>query len=376
MKLEEHLLNELIPVPDKVEEANQIKEELESAGLSPIYWENGGLFKTIIMVFLLIKEELLHLLRLVLMNSYLATAEGSWLDLKAQDYSRSRKRPLRTVGNVTLKRNTIGSTIKIPIGYIFKTQIDHSGKEYRFIVEKEQYMQDYENTCKIEVVAENSGEEYNLPAGKIVQSVQHIEGITEITNEKDWLLREGSSEESDEEFRERVQNWWDELAQLPTGPKLRAIAMNVPGVMNCYVNDLHPRGQGTIDIILVGTAGVPTQDLIDSVKEQIKKVQGPYDDIEYIKPSIQTVDIALEVTIPSFREEETIKTAVEQALEELLKNEKGKALTHLFIAEIIRKVMLLDGVTNVNVSSPSKDIVADNRTLLQLGKKNITVRRS
>lgn len=376
MKIEESLLDELIPVPDKFTEANEIKEELEEAGMSPIYWEDGGLFKTLIMIFLLIKEELLYLLRHILKNSYLATAEGVWLDLKAQDYSRTRKKPLRTVGKVTLKRNRLNGTIKIPVGYIFKTEMDSSGKEYRFIVEKEQFIQDYESTCDIEVVAEETGEEYNLPENKIVKSVQHIEEITEITNLKNWIIREGSSEEDDEQFRERVQNWWDELAQLPTGAKYRAIAMNVPGVMNCFVDDLHPRGQGTIDIILIGPSGVPSQELIDDVTKEIKKVQGPYDDIQYLKPSTQKVDIAVQVTIAPFREEQTIKAAVEKAIEDLLKTEKGKILTHIYIAEIVKRLMSVDGVNNIVVTSPSTDISTTNKTILQLGTKTVTVKRA
>ena len=152
--------------------------------------------------------------------------------------------------------------------------------------------------------------------------------------------------------------------------------MNVPGVMNCFVDDLHPRGQGTIDIILIGPSGVPSQELIDDVTKEIKKVQGPYDDIQYLKPSIQKVDIAVQVTIAPFIEEETIKAAVEKAIEDLLKTEKGKILTHIYIAEIVKKLMSVDGVNNVVVTSPSVDISTNNKTILQLGQKTATVKRA
>lgn len=375
MKLEEKLLDELFPLRDKFEEAEEIRQELEDGGMEPIYFENGGIFKTLIMIFLLIKEEFLHLLRYVLMNCYLATAQGTWLDLKAMDYSRIRKKPLRTVGFVTLKRERTGNAIKIPVGYVFKTEMDGTGKEYRFLVEKEQYMQEYETTKKVEVVAETFGEEYNLPAGKIIKSIQHIEGINEIVNEKDWLIREGSSEENDEQFRERVQNWWDELAQYPTAAKVKAIAMNIPGVMNCYVDDLHPRGQGTYDVILIGSAGVPTEELVDEVKKEVAKVQGVYDDIKYIKPSIQTVNISVEIVISMFQEENAIKKEVEQAIEMILKNEKGKVLTHIYLAEIIKKIMSIEGVKNVRVTEPSADISTNNKTILQLGEKTVLIKR-
>lgn len=375
MRIEEKLLDKLIPVPDKFEKAEEIRQKLEDEGFNILYWENGGIFKTIVMVFLKVYEEVVHLLRYVLYNSYLATASEEWLDVKANDYSRYRKKALKTIGNVTLKRAKAGSVIQIPKGYIFKTEMDSKGREYRFIVQEQQYMQSYETSVDIKVVAEEEGEEYNLPADTIIKCVQYISGVDQITNEKDWIIKEGSSEEDDEDFRERTMDWYDELAQLPTGAKFRAIALAVDGVMQCYVDDLHPRGQGTIDIILIGAAGVPSQTLIDEVKVRIDTVKGPYDDVHYILPKEQEISISVEITIGKFIDETSIKQLAKETIETLLRNKKGKSLNYLYQAQITSELMKLQEIQNVKVISPTSDIEADNKTIIKLTECNVTVKR-
>ena len=41
----------------------------------------------------------------------------------------------------------------------------------------------------------------------------------------------------------------------------------IPGVMCAYINDQHPRGQGTVDVIVVGTAGEASEELVRKAQE-------------------------------------------------------------------------------------------------------------
>ena len=47
----------------------------------------------------------------------------------------------------------------------------------------------------------------------------------------------------------------DLLATMPTAAKYKNICEAVDGVLHVTVHQLHPRGQGTVDIIVTGTAG-------------------------------------------------------------------------------------------------------------------------
>lgn len=373
-KIEDRLLDELIPLPNKFEMAEEIRQQLEKKGFKISYWENGGIYKTLIMVFLKIYEELIYLLRYVLYNVYLKTSGEEWLDVKANDFSRHRKEALKTQGYVTLRRSSSGGVLEIPAGYIFKTETDSKGNEYRFIVPEKQFMKAHETEAKIRVIAENTGEEYNVPPGKITKCLQYM-GEIEIINEKDWIEKEGSSREDDESLRERTVDWWDELAQLPTGAKYRAIALKVPGVMQCYVDDLHPRGQGTIDIVLIGAAGVPTEALINSVKKEVEKVRGPYDDIEYISPTEQMTDVSVEIFIDKMMDDTNVKTLAKESIENLLKNVRGRSLNHLYRAKLIDELMNISEIQNVKVLTPQEDIIVNNRTIIRLQECTVTVKR-
>ena len=53
----------------------------------------------------------------------------------------------------------------------------------------------------------------------------------------------------------------------------------VQGVLFAQADCDHPRGQGTVDVIVTGTAGEATEGLLDEVREAVDKIAGPYDNI-------------------------------------------------------------------------------------------------
>jgi uncharacterized phage protein gp47/JayE len=372
--MDEKTLNEIIPVPDIDDLEKDIENQLIDEGFKITNFQNGGIFKTIIMIFLQIRIELIKLIRWIIPTMYLNSSTGKWLDFKAADYTKARKVATKAKGNITLKRNKLNGTLIIPKGYIFKTNLDLNKKEYRFISLENTYMQDYEKEIKVLVEAEKPGKEYNISPGSIVKSLQHIEGIDELINEEGWLLQEGTDEEDDEAFRERCINSWDELAALPTGPKYKSVARNVTGVVNVIVDDMHPRGQGTIDIIITGTAGNPTQALIDEVKKAVDLIKGPYDDILIYGPQIVKQDIDVSIYIPKFVAEASIKAKTNETIKELFKF-KNTNINKLYKAKLSHDLMNIENVENIKINTPADDIILDNKKLLQLGNLNISIVR-
>ena len=45
-----------------------------------------------------------------------------------------------------------------------------------------------------------------------------------------------------------------------------AAALSVTGVVDVHVADRHPRGEGTVDVVVMGTAGMPTASLLAAVE--------------------------------------------------------------------------------------------------------------
>ncbi|EES73439.1 hypothetical protein POTG_01734 [Paenibacillus sp. oral taxon 786 str. D14] len=374
--IEEKILDEILPVPDRDELASSIQEELKNEGFAITNFAAGGIFYTLMMIFIQIRIEFVRLLRTVLNNMFVQHAEGDWLELKAADFSKKRKQPQKTKGYVTLQRDTPGNAVKISKGDIFKTEPDILGEELRFIVTENATMPANATSFKVLVEAEKPGSTYNVPPGQIKKSLTHIEGVDRITNESDWIVQEGSDLEDIESLRERTLNAWAELATLPIADKYKNVCEAVPGVLFVRVDDLHPRGQGTIDIIVTGTAGEATEGLLAAVSAAANQIKGPYDDV--LVKSSETVpqDVAVTIWIPPDADATGLESRVKAILTDMLRLQKGRNLNELYHADIIfgiRKDIPI--VRNVRVTSPSADVVLDTDKVIVLGEVSVTIER-
>ena len=113
--------------------------------------------------------------------------------------------------------------------------------------------------------AEEYGQGANAAVGQICELVTPVEGISGVTNAADWLIEEGADAESDASLRRRYVLAWQRQAGV-TRAAYEAAALSVPGVVDVYVADQHPRGEGTVDVVVMGTAGMPTSSLLSDVR--------------------------------------------------------------------------------------------------------------
>ena len=112
--IDKAILDEVLPVPEletlKEEKIAELKEE----GFAITNFHSGGVFYTLLLIVLRIKIEFTELLRAILNNMTLTHSTGAWLDIKAADYGKKRKKAQKTQGLVTLSRtNDQGEAVKI-----------------------------------------------------------------------------------------------------------------------------------------------------------------------------------------------------------------------------------------------------------------------
>lgn len=374
--IDEKVLDEILPVPDREELADEIQEELLDEGFTITNFTSGGIFYTLMMILIQIRIELVKLLRLVLNNGFVRHAEGTWLELKAADFSKKRKQPTRTQGYITVKRFSAGEARRISKGIIFKTEQDINGGELRYFVLEDTIIQRDSLEEKVLVEAENTGSVYNVPQGQIKKSLVHIEGIDEIINEEDWITKEGSDLEDIESFRERVLNSWAELSTYPIRDKYKNVCEGVPGVLFVRVDDMHPRGQGTVDIIVTSTAGVATQGLLDQVSIVAEEIRGPYDDLLIKSSEIVTQDIEVTLLISKDDNDEGLIERANSVIIDLFKIKRSRELNKLYkddINFVLRKDIPM--LRSVKVNLPLDDILLPNDKVIMLGTINITVQR-
>ena len=374
--IDEKILDEILPVPDREELKNSIEEELRQEGFVITNFSSGGIFYTLLMILLQIRIEMVKLLRAVVNNTLVSHAQGVWMELKAADFSKKRKQPTKTKGYVTIERDVPEEAVRIAKGDVFKTEQDINGEELRYLILEDVVLQKDSLSQKVLVEAEKEGSKYNVPPGQIKKSLTHIEGVDRITNDSDWLIQEGSDLEDIESLRERTLNSWAELSTFPIRDKYKNVCEGVDGVLFVRVDDLHPRGQGTVDIIVTSTAGAATQGLLDKVEVEANTIKGPYDNL--LVKSSETVEQNVEIVIfiAEDANDEGIKERAEAIIIDLLKIKKDRELNKLYKDDIVYALKKdIQVYKKANILSPADDVILSNDKVIVLGSMNISVER-
>lgn len=375
--IDKETLDAVLPLPEIEERRDALIAELKEAGFVVTNFHSGGVFYTLLMIVLRIEREFKIFLRDFLSNAFVTHASGAWLDLKAADYSKKRKKAQKAQGLVTVSRTgTEGDAVKIEKGHVFKTKKDINGEELRFFVLETTILQQGARAVDVLVEAEMEGSRYNVPEGQITRSLTFLNGVDEITNGANWITREGSDTEDDDGLKTRTLRSWAELAARPIEDTFINAAEGVPGVLFAQADCQHPRGQGTVDVIVTSTAGVATEGLLDEVREAVDKIGGPYDNILVKSSVIAPQDIEIVITTDDVSDDKEIEDKVASILSELLAVRKGRKLYELTRSDINHAIR--DGYiasTNAEVVTPAQDVKLDKDKVITLGTVTVTVRR-
>lgn len=375
--IDKKTLDEVLPLPEIEERRDELVAELKAAGFVITNFHSGGVFYTLLMIVLRIEREFKMFLRGFLNNAFVTHASGVWLDLKAADYSKKRKKAQKAQGLVTVSRTDAeGDAVRIEKGHVFKTQKDINGEELRFFALETTILQRGAWAVDVLVEAEMEGSRYNVPEGQITRSLTFLNGVDGITNGPDWITREGSDTEDDNGLKTRTLRSWAELAARPIEDTFINAAEGVPGVLFAQADCQHPRGQGTVDVIVTGTAGEATEGLLDEVREAVDKIAGPYDNILVKSSVVVPQDIEVAVTTGDVADDEEIEATVAHILTELLAVRKGRKFYELTLSDINHAIR--DGYaasTNVEVITPAQDVKLDKDKVITLGAVTVTVRR-
>lgn len=315
-------LDAVLPLPEIEERRDELVAELKEEGFVITNFHSGGIFYTLLMIVLRIEREFKAFLRVFLNNAFVAHASGAWLDLKAA------------------------------------------------------VLQQGARAVDVLVEAEMEGSRYNVPEGQITRSLTFLNGVDEITNGPDWITREGSDTEDDDGLKTRTLRSWSELAARPIEDTFINAAEGVPGVLFAQADCQHPRGQGTVDVIVTGTAGEATEGLLAEVRKAVDKIAGPYDNIQVKSSVVVPQDIEVAVTTSDVSDAEEIKGKVASILTELLAVRKGRKFNELTLSDINHAIRSgYTAATNAEIVTPAQDVKLDKDKVIILGAVSVTVRR-
>ena len=372
--ISEEILNKVCPVPDEEEEMNKIRQELSDDGFKINNFNKGGIFYIIIRIFVTIYIELKELARSIINNLFILHADEDWLEVKAGDFGKDRVEAVKTRGYVTLYRDEYANALQVTKGHMFKTPPDVNGNELKYYAVETTVIGAGERTGRVLVEAEESGAQYNVSSGRITTTMIHLEGVKSVSNEDGWLEKEGADIEEVEHFRERILESWSEIAELPIDDKIKNIAKKVGGVLDVQLDSQHPRGQGTLDIIITGTNGESTQKLLDDVKEATKHLQGNYDDFLYKSSIVSKKKVVLTLYIAKDVSTEGIKEQAEAVIENVWKLQNRTELNCMYIDDM--RYALKSAIPNYKsavFSSPTEDMELGTGYVVMLESVSVTV---
>ena len=141
-----------------------------------------------------------------------------------------------------------------------------------------------------------------------------------------------------------------------------AAALSVPGVADVKVADQHPRGEGTLDIIVQGTAGIPTEKLLEDVRAAVADTIIINDDVLVKAPTAHPVTITCTLELLS-GDAESLRTQARAWLTSLFAGGAGDGSAAFGVGvDVIRDrlaqgIISLSGVKRIVWTSPEADIV-------------------
>ncbi len=352
-----------------------VQDEYQKKGWLPqILNLNKGIVRGLIELWAWGLYQMYQFLALVLKQAFPSSATGLWLELHCKQVGVDKLTKTKGKGIVYLTRTTTTGNVPVPSGRIFKTLPDILGNTYSYISLFDVVLTDGAGEVAVEVEAVEYGSGSNVTTGQITEIVTHIPGIDAVENRSDWLTSEGSDDEEDEALRERYFLVWAETDGC-TKRAYTSWARSVPGVSSVMIMDQHPRGQGTVDVVVLGSAGIPTQSLLDAVAAEIDDKKPINDDVEVVAPTEIAVNVDCSVELTGGLVDD-IKADIETRIRALFSYSGDDFLQisqDVMLSKLTAVVMgASQHIKKVTFTSPSFDIEVTTSQLAVLGGFSIS----
>ena len=320
----------------------------------------------------------------VVPQGFLRYSTGAWLDEKLKEFGKTRKAAVKAQGNVTFSRTGSSGNVNIPAGTIISSLTLADGTVKRVVSLSDTVLPDGATTVDVLCQAEQEGAAYNLAAGAYTELAAPVAGIEAVTNGASWLVTAGVDAEIDDAARQRV---FDDQAAggegwIGGGATYLSIANNFSGVVDAVVDGAQPRGQGSVDVIIIGGAGQPTQQLIDDLTaEYATQGQPPTDNLLVRGPTDITVNVDVDAVVlnSDTRIDAAIQTAVEALLDSLFTYGTGSNYLNVgqdYVLGAVAKLAIeQESLKTLRFTAPGADVAIATGELAVAGTRSVTVVR-
>lgn len=179
----------------------------------------------------------------------------------------------------------------------------------------------------------------------------------------------GRDEEDDEAFRKRILESYQRLPNGANAAWYEQAAINYGGVAAARAVG-RARGIGTVDVCVATEQGVPDEELLAGLRDELQEKREIAVDVQVKAPEVQAVDVAVAVATKAGAAFDEVKAAVEQCVTAFF---TGRLLgCPVRLAELGSRIYGLDGVENYRFSAPTADVSSGHTVLPVLGTLVVT----
>lgn len=209
-----------------------------------------------------------HTLEWIKKQAFPQTADKQFLEMHAQQRGLKRKKAVQAVGSMTFfKSSTFSYDLIIPCGTVCATKGE---SPQTFITIEDAVIKTGQKSIKVSAKAVNGGRNGNAAAGAVCVLTSALGGVDSVVNEEPFSS--GCNAESDEELRERLLNSYAEISNGTNSSFYRKYALKKDGIQSVAV-DMHPKGNGTVDLYVAGQGTVPGKDCIEQLERELNDLR-------------------------------------------------------------------------------------------------------
>ncbi len=218
----------------------------------PTSYLRGGSLRTLLEIQGEVQADAERTVAALAKGGYLQTASGLWLDaFVSSHYGLSRQPSSYATGLIQISCTAGSGPYDLEAGTVIVSTL--SGLRY-FSIQGGTVPAG--GTLSLEVQAESAGSAFNVTGAAITVLNTPQPGLT-VTNAANWLTAAGVDAESDDALRLRAALRWTERGGGATRGAYQFWALTAsPAIDQVRVLDEHPRGQGTVDVVVWGSGGI------------------------------------------------------------------------------------------------------------------------
>lgn len=273
-------------------------------------------------------------------NASLDGATGVFLSFWGLMLGVVRKSDAKAKGNFRGHSHGAGS---VPAG----SWIVVDGTELRYkVTAKTAFTADSDFIIPVE--AEFSGGDYNIGAGMPLRITRVVAGLESLAVPDAWQTALGENAEEDDVYRERIKNRWRSQILGDTKETYTFYAEAVAGVRAAKIIRT-PRGPGSTDVIIASVTGLPTDELLQNVRDNLYDHELMGFDVQVKAPAV--VNIAVLIEFSGDADEADVALIVEQYVHDL-------GIGGRFALKDVYALFEPLELTTIEIITPARDVQA------------------